>query len=160
MKKRLIAVALIVLTAAAASGDDLEDILKYLSGKVMSVQIKLRLLDKDKEITWDAESTHITVVGRAINIRLVGPSIVIDSYITPFGDIEENLVLVANGEIWFASEDEGTRYETFIKSLPVKPGESIIFFPLGVAVDSDTNIYTIQLEINLLPYEEYLKQAE
>ena len=162
MKKGVAAILLFLLLAFAVSGDDLEDILRFLSDKVMSVQIKLRLLDQDEEITWDAESTRITVVGRAINIRLVGPSVVIDSYITPFGDIDENLVLVANGEIWFASEaeDEGTRYESFIKSLPVVRGESIIFFPLGVAVDSDTNIYTIQLEIKLLSYKEYLEQAE
>jgi len=159
VKKLLVVLMLILFIISSAWADDLEDIVKYLSGKVMSVQIKLSLLDKDEEITWDAESTHMTVVGRAINIRLVGPGIVIDSYITPFGDLEENLVLVANGEIWFASADEGTRYETFIKSLPVETGESIIFFPLGVAVDSDTNIYTIQLEISLQPYEEYLKQT-
>ena len=54
MKKLLVVLMLILFITSSVWADDLEDILKYLSGKVMSVQIKLRLLDKDEEITWDA----------------------------------------------------------------------------------------------------------
>lgn len=160
MKKIAVSLILALACLGRSYADDLTDILEFISDKALSVRIRLRLLDKDEEITWDAESDHITVVGRAINIRLVATDVIIDSYITPFGDLEDNLVLVANGEIWFATREEGIRYQSFIKSLPVKWGEKIILFPLGVAVDSETNIYTIQLEIDILPYKEYMKQAE
>jgi hypothetical protein len=161
--KRAALVALLALGRLMTAGaDDLDQLLEFIDDKALSVQIKLHLLDQDAEITWDAESTHVTVVGRAVNVRLVASDVIIDSYITPFGDFEGNLMLVANGEIWYTNPgpSEGIRYESFIKSLPVEPGEKVIFFPLGVAVDSDANIYTIQLEIEIEPYKEYLKKAE
>ena len=161
MKRRAVILLLILLAAAGLRADELDEILKYLSDKVLSVHITARLIDKDQIIVWDAESSHITNVGKAVNIRLVGSGVIIDSYITPFGNLDETLVLVANGEMWFSnSRQEGLRYESFIKSVPVKAGEKVIFFPLGVAVDSQTNIYTIQLEIEILPYSEVLKMSK
>ena len=152
---------LIILLTSELYADDLDEILKYLSDKVLSVHITARLLDEDQIIVWDAESSHITNMGKAINIRLVGSGVIIDSYITPFGNLDETLVLVANGEMWFSDQrQEGLRYESFIKSMPVKAGEKVIFFPLGVAVDSQTNIYTVQLEIEILPYSEVLKMVK
>ncbi len=145
-----------------ATADDVEKLLDFISDKDLSVHIELSLLDKDHEISWDAESTHITVIGRSVNLRLVASELVIDAYITPFGELGKNLVLVANGEIWFSDPGNGNgiRYETFIKSLPIDSGEKVIFFPLGVAVDSDTNIYTIQVEISVQPHKEYRKRSE
>lgn len=143
------------------TADDVDQLFDFLSGKVLSVSIELKLLDGNREISWDAESSHITVVGRSVNVRLVAEELIIDAYITPFGSVDSNLVLVANGEIWFSEKesDNGIRYESFIKSLPVKKDEKVIFFPLGVAVDSDTNIYTLQMEISIQPYEEF-RQTE
>jgi len=160
-----IAAALLLLSLLLPfqiAADDVEELLDFISDKDLSVHISLSLLDKDHEISWDAESTHITVVGRSVNLRLVAKELVIDAYITPFGELGENLVLVANGEIWFSDPENGNgiRYETFIKSLPIETGEKVIFFPLGVAVDSDTNIYTIQVEISVQPHKEYRKRTE
>ncbi len=162
MKKTAAILSLALFLLFRASADDIEELLEFISDKALSVHIKLRLLDEDQEITWDAESTHITVIGRAVNLRLVASGLIIDAYITPFGELGENLILVANGEIWFSDPERGNglRYETFIKSLPIKAGEKVIFFPLGVAVDSKTNIYTIQVEISVQPHKEYRKRVE
>ena len=162
MKRAALVFLLGVASLFSANADDVDQLLDFISGKVLSVSIELKLLDSNRELSWDAESSHVTVVGRSVNVRLVAEELIIDAYITPFGDFASNLVLVANGEIWF-SEQEGEnriRYESFIKSLPVKPDEKVIFFPLGVAVDSDTNIYTLQMEINIQPYEDFRKQIE
>ena len=162
MKKTAITLLLAPFLLFPVSGDDVDKLLEFISDKSLSVHIELSLLDQDHEISWDAESTHITVVGRSVNVRLVASELVIDAYITPFGEMGKNLVLVANGEIWFSDSEggNGIRYETFIKSLPVEAGEKVIFFPLGVAVDSDTNIYTIQVEISVQPHKEYRKPSE
>jgi len=160
--KKTLALLLGAVISFYAAADDVDELLRFISDKVLSVRIKLSLLDKNREITWDAESTHITVVGRSVNLRLVASEMIIDAYITPFGSIDENLVLVANGEIWLSGEEEGNgiRYESFIKSLPIEADEKAIFFPLGIAVDSETNIYTLQMEISLQPYKEFSTQAE
>ncbi len=165
-RRSLLAGCAVLLLAPAAAvvaqeDDPLDDILDYLADKALSVHIVIRLLDGNEVIVWDVEYTDVTVIGRALNVRLVGEDIVIDAFLTPFGSIETNLILVAYGQLWFTdSPEEGVRYESFLKSLPVEPGERIIFFPLGVAVDSDTNIYTIQLEIQLLPYKDESRGAE
>ena len=162
MKKAAAVLLLALFLLIRATADDVEKLLDFISDKDLSVHIELSLLDKDHEISWDAESTHITVIGRSVNLRLVASELVIDAYITPFGELGKNLVLVANGEIWFSDPGNGNgiRYETFIKSLPIDSGEKVIFFPLGVAVDSDTNIYTIQVEISVQPHKEYRKRSE
>ncbi|MBN1686310.1 MAG: hypothetical protein JW852_06620 [Spirochaetales bacterium] len=162
MKKAACVLLLSLFISFQASADDIEELLDFISDRVLSVHIELKLLDSNQEITWDAESRHVTVVGRSVNVRLVAEELIIDAYITPFGDAAENLVLVANGEIWLSDRQsgDGIRYESFIKSLPVKPEETVIFFPLGVAVDSEANIYTIQMEINVKPYKEFTGQIE
>lgn len=145
---------LLLPTLSAQDEELLEDILDFLQDQALSVHIVIRLLDGDEVNVWDVEFERVTVTGRAVNVRLVGEDIVIDAFLTPFGDIENNLLLVAYGQLWFTSgPDRGLKYESFMKSLPVAPGERIILFPLGVAVDDETNIYTIQLEIQLLPYK-------
>lgn len=141
--------------ARQENAQEIEDILRYLKDKIVSVHIITRLIDQDEESVWDAESTQLTVAGRAVKLRLEGEGIVINTSITPFGGIEDTLLLVAQGEVLLSgSEDEGVKYESFLKSLPVEAGEKIIFFPLGVVVDAETNIYTVQLEIQVFPYQE------
>ncbi len=142
-----------VVSIALQADDTLEQLKEYLSERELSVHILVKLLDSNEVIVWDAESTRVTVTGRAINVKLDnGSDLFIDAYINPFGDIEENLVLVVYGEAWIADgTDEEIKYQSFLKSLPVEPGESIVFFPLGYAVDPETNFYTIQLEIELQP---------
>ena len=150
---------LVNLAGSAQEIDPLDEIIDYLRDKSFTVRIAIRLLDGDELIVWDVEHTEVTVAGRALNVRLVGEDIVIDAFITPFGSVETNFMLVAYGQLWVTSgPEEGVRYESFMKSLPVESGERVIFFPLGVAVDSDTNIYTIELEIQLLPHSNEVEE--
>ena len=162
MKKTASFLLLALLFCFKTTADDVADLLEFISDSVLSVHIELKLLDSNQQITWDAQSKYATVVGRSVNVRLVAEKLIIDAYITPFGGSGKKLVLVANGEIWFSDQETGDRirYESFIKSLPVEPDEKIIFFPLGVAVDSEANIYTIQIEIKVKPYKEFARQVE
>ncbi len=162
MIRRSLLTGLIVTIASIASpaDDTLDQLKEYLTERELSVHIKVKLLDSNEVMVWTAESTRVTVTGRAINVKLDnGNDVFIDAFINPFGDIDENLVLVVYGEAWIASnttdgKKEGIKYKSFMQSLPVEPGESIVFFPLGYAVDADTNFYTIQLEIQLYPRED------
>lgn len=148
-------VTLVSLNAFCEDDISIEDIIKFLEDKALSVHMSARLIDQDEETVWDATSKSITIAGRAIKVWFVGKSFFINAYITPFGNIEEELLLVAYGELWMSGRDGvGIKYESFLKSLPIDPGERAIFFPLGVAVDAQENIYTIELEIQVLPLSE------
>ena len=156
---RLLLTLLVTLTGSAQEIDPLDEIMDYLRDKSFTVRIAIRLLDGDELIVWNVEHTEVTVAGRALNVRLVGDDIVIDAFIAPFGSVETNFMLVAYGQLWVTNgPEEGVRYESFMKSLPVESGERVIFFPLGVAVDSETNIFTIELEIQLLPHSNEVRK--
>ena len=158
MKRLSVLLALITLVSLNAFCEDeitIEDIVKFLEDKALSVHMSARLIDQDEESVWDATSKSITIAGRAIKVWFVGKSFFINAYITPFGNIEDKLLLVAYGELWMSGRNGvGLKYESFLKSLPVDPGERAIFFPLGVAVDAQENIYTIELEIQILPFRD------
>ena len=148
---------LTVSKISAQDFDPLDEILEYFEDKAITVHIVIRLLDNRKVLVWDAEYTEATVAGRALKVRLVGEDVVIEAYVLPFGSIESDLKIVAYGQLWFSEgPDEGIQYESFMKSLPVEPGERVILLPLGgYAVDSETETYyTIQLEIQLFPYSD------
>ena len=157
MKRALLIGIFLSLFALPAKTDELDEILEYLNKNALSINIVARLLDHNDVEIWNAESSRITVAGRAVNIILVGREVVIDASITAFGSIDKTLILVANGELWISGNPtEGMKYKSFVKSLPVLVGESIILFPFGsdgVAVDDERKIHSVQLEIQLLPYQ-------
>ena len=70
MKKTAAVLLLASTILFQATADDVEELLEFISDKDLSVHIELSLLDKDNEISWDAESTHITDVDRSVNLRL------------------------------------------------------------------------------------------
>ena len=93
--------------------------------------------------------------------RLVGENIRIDVVFTPYQEEDGNLLLVAQGQVWYSEVSEvskvKTRYLTSIQSLPVSLGEKVLFFPLGVSnEEAGTKTLNIQLEVEIFPYRELL----
>ena len=137
-----------------AKAQDLYDTLEYLMDKALSVRIVTRVYESDEVSVWNMESVQLTVSGRAVKVVLENKNhILLTAYITPYLSSDDTILLVAYGEVTFPNlEENGKSYYSSMKSVPIKPGEKVIFFPLGVAVDSDTNIYTLELEIQVQPY--------
>jgi hypothetical protein len=63
------------------------------------------------------------------------------------------MFLVAKGEVWIeSSPGQEKKYYSTVKSLPIKEEESVIFFPTGMLMDTETQrVYTIELEIQVKP---------
>ncbi len=136
------------------SREELEHVLDYLQKEAVSVDITARITGEKGRNVWDTESRRLTVSGRSVTVSLDGDNIRVVAHIIPFLNEDNSILLVAKGEVWIHSDSqEDTKYYSTMKSLPVKAGESIMFFPVGVAVDVDKNVYTIEMEIRVSPYE-------
>jgi hypothetical protein len=118
------------------------------------VHILARVVEPDKEDVWLTESRKVTISGRAVQVKLSGENLVIFADIIPYMNADRTILLVAKGQVWAQEEmEEGVKYYSTMKSLPVESGESVLFFPLGRAMDQQQNIYSIELEITVVPYQ-------
>jgi hypothetical protein len=122
--------------------------------QVLSMNIAARVSESGEEAVWRVESSKCTVPGRSVSVKIVGKNIVILADFTPYVDADSSIVLVAQGHVWISPDGgEPLKYLSALKSIPVRMGEKVLFFPLGVKsveAASDT-IYNIELEIEVLP---------
>jgi hypothetical protein len=124
--------------------------------EVISLNIAARVSESGEDAVWKVESSKRTVSGRSVSVKLVGDNIVILADFIPYTDTDDSVVLVARGQVWISSlTGEPMKYLSTLESIPVKMGEKVLFFPLGVksleAVSDNT--YDIEMEIQCVPIE-------
>ena len=61
-------------------------------------------------------------------------------------------ILVAQGQVWVTTKDEGILYYTSIQTIPIEYGERVFFFPLGQKKDDQRA--RIEVQLVLSPYVE------
>lgn len=134
--------------------EKLGETLEYLSEKALEVEIHARILGEDQESVWTAKTSEVTVSGKSVSITLEGENLKVVALLIPFLNEDNSIFLVAKGEVWVQEKPgEEKKYYSTVKSLPIEPGESVIFFPTGMLMDSENeNIYTIELEIQVEPF--------
>jgi hypothetical protein len=107
-----------------------------------------------------AVSRLTTFSGRSVLLNFEGQNLIIHATLTPYQLTTGRCYLVAQARIWLtktvtAAQAElktatDLNYFSVCKSLLFSPGETLLFFPLGLPAD-DYN--TLQLVIQLTPYE-------
>ena len=156
MKRLLSVISLILLFSAdifcQTGGLDLS----YIENKQFSVNLRTKILGEQNETIWHMDSSKITLSGEAVSVKLSGDNLVVIANITPYLNSDNSLFLVAKGEIFLtdSADSEEVKYYTTLKSLPVSIGETVVFFPLGMAYDSNSNFYSMEMEIQVLPVED------
>jgi hypothetical protein len=151
---------LILGHGAYAIADGNPDPLSYLKDDALAVNVVARVMDSGHVTVWNMKSTKITISGRAVQVRLQGDNVLVLAHLIPYLNEDNSILLVALGQVWMPTEDnKGYRYYSTMKSLPITPGEKVFFFPFGMAVDQKANVYTVELEIQVVPYAE-LKHDE
>lgn len=133
--------------------EELGETLEYLREKALEVEIHARILGEDQESVWTTKTSEMTVSGKSVSITLEGENLKVVALLIPFLSDDNSIFLVAKGEVWIQEKPgEEKKYYSTVKSLPIQPGESVIFFPTGMLMDSENeNIYTIELEIQVEP---------
>lgn len=102
----------------------------------------------EKGQPWIAQSSKYTVPGTPAPFKLVGSNIAVIVQITPFDrDDGKGVMLIAQGQVWVKPPEGGLSYHTTIESLSVDYGETVLFFPLGLAPDGKA---PMRLEISVV----------
>lgn len=156
MKRFITGSFLLVFFVFGVSAEESSSPLKYIEGKKLSVNLNTRILGTENETVWHMESSRVTISGEAVSVKLKGENLVLIANITPYLNPDNTIFLVAKGEIFLSGDDdsEEVKYYTTLKSLPVKNGERVVFFPLGMAYDSNSNFYSMEMEIQVLSVEQ------
>lgn len=161
--RRLVPLAalLVVLIAASAGAEEIEDILRLLVDKAIRVEITARITDDGRETVWNMELSRLTLSGKAVSVRLDGSNIVVIAEFTPYREEDGTYLLVAQGETLITTPEGRTvRYRPTVKSMPVNVGESVLFFPLGTGhldlevEPAETSSLNIEIEVRIVPYVE------
>jgi hypothetical protein len=158
----LLAIAVAQAPAQAQAPDvDPKEALQQLLSSALSITISARVVppdaQEDETSIWNAESTKLTISGRAIRVRLDGDNVHIFLICTPYVQEDGGVLLLAQGQVWFTepTDNESKLYNTFY-TIPVTFGEPVFFFPLGVS-DTDQpqkGFFNIEVEIKIVPYEQ------
>jgi len=141
------------------AGDDearrleLEEALSAIEEQRLELEIHARVRGENRESVWTTKTRELTVSGKSVAVTLAGENLLVRANLIPFVNADESIFLVAKGEVWIQEEEgEEKKYYSTIKSLPIEAGESVIFFPMGVLMDSEKeNVYIIELEIQVEP---------
>jgi hypothetical protein len=169
MIRRVLVVILFALglVSVAAQDNGLErffedEDLESLIDEALQLQITAKVLPPDQQPVWNSQSKKVTIPGRSVAVRLVGDNIRIDVVFTPYQEEGGNLLLVAQGQVWFSEAPNAkTTYLTTIQSIPVSWGEKVLFFPLGFSSElSKTSTFNIQLEVEIYPYRDLFRTPE
>lgn len=154
MFKFLSPVLLLLLAHAPSLAADGEtNPLDLVKGEALSVNIVARVMESGHVTVWNMESRKVTISGRGVQVRLEGDNVLVLAHLIPYLNQDHSILLVALGQVWApAADKKGYKYYSTMKSLPITPGEKVFFFPFGMAVDQKSNVYTVELEIQVMPY--------
>ena len=150
---------LLLLSATAGYGVELDDILQALLDQALTVNITARVTQNGQETIQSYELTRVTISGRAVRLRLEGGNITVIAEFTPYED-ENGILLVAEGQILLRTpDDEEVQYVTSMRSVPLAAGERVVFYPLGKSTfdmdlkNEQSGRLNIELEVEVFPYE-------
>ena len=156
----VVAPLLLVLAALNAHPEDREpdpkDALQSLLSNTLEVTVAARVLPADEKPIWNALSTKLTLPGQSIRVRMDGENVRIYLVCTPYVQENGEILLLAQGQVWFAAPTENeVKYSSTFSSIPVSFGEKVLFFPLGI---SDTakqgkGLLNVEVEIKIVPFK-------
>ena len=128
--------------------------------QILAISVDAKVTNDKNEKIWGMEHKTLTVSGRSVSIKLEGANIEVYSYLTPYNQEDDTLLLVAHGEILVADPKTHEKHHySGMDSIPVKLGEKAIFFPLGLADPSITRDMTLSIEITVDLYTNLQKKS-
>jgi hypothetical protein len=147
------------LGAQALEQEEIETLLEDLKRHALTLNIEARIRGAEDATVWNMELSRVTISGKAVRVRLDGENIVVEAVFTPYRARGDNLLLLAEGTTWI-DNGQTTKEATTFRSLPIRLGESVFFYPLGdeplhVDIETEQGVLDLELEIQVVPYSEH-----
>ncbi len=118
--------------------------------QALVLDIEARVLEGEQTVVWNEVNRKVSIPGVPVGVQLEGSNIVVVVQFTPYLRRDGN-VLVAQGQIWLADQENGVTYYTSIQTIPMELGEPIYFYPLGSSKYLNPSI---EIVITVNPYNE------
>ena len=121
--------------------------------QVYNMDIDLMIQDgSSAQVVSDHKAQHQTVSGRPVTLNINGGNFKAAVRFTVYPIQADNLLLLAQSTIVFMKEGH-RRMLSSAKSIPIKAGEKVLFFPMGVLNDGDKTGYNCKLEMEISKYQ-------
>lgn len=101
-------------------------------GDALSISIDATLSKPGEEPKWQVKDIKYTLPGSSVSIKLYGTDSVVIYTLTPHKKRKPDLLLVAQGQVWYKDKDSGVAYRTSVETLAINYGEKVFFYPFGV----------------------------
>lgn len=122
--------------------------------QVYNMAIDLKIQDgTTAQVVSDHKAQHQTVTGRPVVLNINGGNFKAAVRFTLYQRAADNLVLLTQSTIAFIS-DGHRQMRSIAKSIPIKAGEKILFFPMGVLNDGEKSGYNCMLEMLVSKYQQ------
>lgn len=99
--------------------------------EALSISIDASINIPGEDIKWLVKEVKYTLPGASISIKLYGSDSAIIFTLTPHKRKKPDLLLIAQGQVWFKNKDSGVGYRTSVESLSINYGEKVLFYPFG-----------------------------
>ena len=148
-----------IITGSSLFAQQSEQSIETLLKEALSLHIHAMLSQNQENVLWESEVVKLTIPGRPVTLHLQNEQAKLSVHFTPYRKTEGGLILIAQSEIWLVKNNEeengnqGIRYYTSMKSIPLDYGEQVLFFPLG-KMDNLNNPEKLHIEMAVLisPY--------
>lgn len=159
MKKELLITILLVLCSLSFGQDlNLNETLQSILDDAMEINVAARLYLPNQEPMLYAENSKLTTIpGRSVAVKIQGGNIIIKAVLTPYRNENNELILVAQGQVWLTDNkvENAIQYLSSFDSIPINFGETISFFPLGLSKElANTEYLNIEIAIQIVPFIE------
>ncbi|MCL2609447.1 MAG: hypothetical protein FWD94_06055 [Treponema sp.] len=125
--------------------------LPRMRGQTFVLDIAARVVEQDQTVSWKQAYRALAIPGHPVEVRLVGTNLAVAAKFTLYVRHETDHFLVAQGEVWMQTADQGVRYHASVQTIPLDFGEDVHFFPLGPVRGG---VAAIEIVLSLQPYDE------
>ena len=128
--------------------------IKNSDSQIYNMSIDLKIQDgASAQVVSDHKAQHQTVSGRPVTLNINGGNFKAAVRFFVYPIIADNLMLVAQSTIVFMKEGH-QRLLSSAKSIPIKAGEKVLFFPMGAFNDGEKSGYKCKLEMEISKYQQ------
>jgi len=147
----LIVLAMTGLVSLSAQANDNDKILEALKDQAVILNIQTRHMDHGV-VQMASDYTKVTVHGRPVSLKLEGEDVLVQMQFTPYLQ-GTGLMLLVQTQLWLQKKNEQKlQYFTYISSMAIEFGETLLFYPLGKLQDTSVAGSHIELELVARPY--------
>ena len=118
----------------------------------MSIDLKIQDGVSAQEVSFH-KAQHQTVTGRPVILNIKGDNFRGAVRFTLYNQHADNLMLLAQSTVAYITEGR-RQVLSFAKSIPIKAGEKILFFPMGVLKNGENSGYSCKLEMEVSKYQQ------